>query len=64
MKQLFNSEEDAIIWVGMNIPLAIKPKKKIDYIIKFVNPFSSIYAHTQVVEHLGKELYKHQQENK
>jgi ABC-type uncharacterized transport system involved in gliding motility auxiliary subunit len=62
MKQLFKSEEDAIAWVASNIALAIKHKKKTDYVIKFVNPFTSANAHKQVVEHLGKQLYKHQQQ--
>jgi len=60
MKQLFNSEEEAIAWVGMNIPIAIKPKNKAKMTLE--DPFSSYYAHVQVVEHLGKELFKHQQE--
>jgi hypothetical protein len=25
-------------------------------------PFTSVHAHIQVVEHLGKELFKHQEE--
>ena len=62
MKQLFATEHDAIKWVASNIALAIKPKKKIDNVIKFVNPFTSVHAHIQIVEHLGKQLYKHQQE--
>ena len=60
MKQLFESEEEAITWVGMNIPIAIKPKNKAKTTLEF--PFTSTYAHEQVVEHLGKQLFKHQQE--
>jgi hypothetical protein len=61
MKQLFNSEEEAIKWVCMNIPLAIEPTKKAKTFLVF--PFTSAHAHKQVVEHLAKQLYKHQQKN-
>jgi hypothetical protein len=61
MKQLFKTEDEAIKWVASNIALAIKPKKKTDS-IKFVYPFRSVDAHIQIVEHLGKQLYKHQQQ--
>ena len=57
--KLFATENDAIKWVASNIALAIKPKKKAKTV--FVYPFNSVYAHIQVVEHLGKELFKHQQ---
>jgi hypothetical protein len=60
MKQLFATEHDAIKWVGMNIAFAVKPKNYTK--AQFVYPFVSNYAHTQVVEHLGKQLFKHQQE--
>jgi hypothetical protein len=60
MKPLFKTEEDAIKWVSMNIPFGIKPKKMAK--TKFIYPFSSFYAHDQVVECLGKTLYKYQQE--
>ena len=60
MKQLFSSEDEAIKWVAMNIPFVVKPKKYTK--AQFVYPFVTNYAHTQVVEHLGKQLYKHQQE--
>jgi hypothetical protein len=59
MKQLFPTEHDAIKWVASNIALAIKPKNKAKTM--FVYPFSSVHANIQVAEHLGKELFKHQQ---
>ena len=60
MKQLFNSEEEAVAWLYMNVPLAIEPTKKAKTFLVF--PFTSAHAHKQVVEHLGKQLFKHQQE--
>jgi len=60
MKQLFKTEKEAIEWVGMHISLAIKPKKVAK--TTFVFPFSSLHAHDQVVEHLGKDLFQFQQE--
>ena len=59
MKQLFESEEQAINWVYLNIALAIKPKKKAKTMLIF--PFTSNNALMQVIEHLGQELFKHQQ---
>jgi hypothetical protein len=44
----------------MNVPLAIEPIKKAKTFLVF--PFTSAHAHKQVVEHLAKQLYKHQQE--
>ena len=60
MKELFPTEHDAIKWVASNIALAIKPKNKSKTLL--VNPFTSVHAHIQVVEHLGQQLFKHQQE--
>lgn len=60
MTKLFKSEDDAIKWVGMNIALAIKPKKKAK--TKLIYPFSSFHSHNEVINHLGKDLYKYQQE--
>jgi hypothetical protein len=59
MKQLFKSEEEAINWVYLNIPFVVLPKKKAKTML--VCAFSSVNAHFQVIEHLGKQLYKHQQ---
>jgi hypothetical protein len=59
IEPLFESEQDAINWVRMNIAFAVKPKNYAK--AQFVYPFVSNYAHTQVVEHLGKQLFKHQQ---
>lgn len=58
---LFKSEEEAIKWVGMNIALAITPKNKAKTLL--VSPFTSAHAHSVVVENLGKQLFKHQQES-
>ena len=58
--KLFNTEEEAIAWVGSNIALAIQPKYKTKTMYLF--PYISHHAHKIVVEGLGKELYKHQQE--
>jgi len=58
--KLFNSEEETIAWVYRNIALAIQPKDKSKTMYLF--PYISHYAHKIVVEGLGKELYKHQQE--
>jgi hypothetical protein len=60
MKQLFESEEEAIAWVASHIALAIQPKDKTKTMYLF--PYISHHAHKIVVEGLGKELYKHQQE--
>ena len=60
MKQLFNTEEEAITWVGMNIALAIISKNKAKTLL--VSPFTSAHAHSVVVENLGRELFKYQQE--
>jgi len=60
MKKLFASEEEAIAWVYMNVPLAIEPTKKAKTLLVF--PFTSAQAHKQVVENLAKQLYKLQQE--
>ena len=61
MAQIFASEEEAIKWVFLNTPWAVKPKKKTDS-IKFINPFTSAHAHNVVVETLGKKLFKLQEE--
>jgi hypothetical protein len=61
MKQLFKSEQEAIAWVASNIALAIQPKNKTKTM--YIFPYISHYAHQVVVEGLGKELFKHQQEN-
>lgn len=58
--KLFETEDDAIKWVASNIALAIKPKKKAKTL--YVYPFTSVHAHVVIVEHLGKELFKYQQE--
>jgi hypothetical protein len=60
MEKLFKTEEEAITWVGMNIPIAIKPKNKAKTTLEV--PFTSTYAHEQVVEHLGEQLFKYQQQ--
>jgi hypothetical protein len=57
--KLFATEHDAIKWVGSNIALAIKPKKKAKTM--YVYPFTSVHAHIVIVESLGKQLFKHQQ---
>jgi len=57
---IFDSEEEVITWLYMNVPLAIEPTKKAKTFLVF--PFTSAHAHKQVVEHLGKQLYKLQQE--
>jgi len=62
MKQLFKSEQDATNWIATNITFSIKPKKIAK--TKDVYPYTSHNALIQVVEDLGKRLFKHQQENK
>lgn len=57
--KLFETEDDAIKWVGMNIALAIPVKSKTKK--NFVFPFRSWNAHNIIVENLGKELFKYQQ---
>jgi hypothetical protein len=59
--KLFKTEQDAIIWIAENIPFAVKPKKKSKH--KLIYSFSSGNAQQQVIEHLGKELYKLQENN-
>jgi hypothetical protein len=60
IEPLFATEDDAIKWVAYNIALAIKTKNKDKTM--FVYPFTSVHAHIQVFEHLGKELFKYQHE--
>jgi hypothetical protein len=60
--KLFNTEEEAIKWVYSNIALAIQPKNKSKTM--YIFPYISHHAHKIVVEALGKELFKHQKENK
>lgn len=60
MKPIFESQEESIKWVGMNIALAIPVKSKTKK--NFVFPFRSWNAHNIVVENLGKQLFKHQEE--
>jgi len=60
MKQLFETEEEAITWIYKNMALAIKPQHEDKTTL--VYPFIHAYAHKQVVEHLAKQLFKHQQE--
>lgn len=57
----FKTEEDAINWVSIHIPFAIKPKRKSK--TKFVSPFSSAHSAQEVINHLGKELFKMQNTN-
>jgi hypothetical protein len=57
--KLFDTEEEAIKWVGLNIALMIKPKQKAKTV--FINPFTSSDAYIQVIQDLGKKLFKHQQ---
>jgi len=59
MKNLFKTEKEAIRWVDMNIPIMITPKRVCKY--KFTYPFSSIHAHKEIVNQLGKQLFKYQQ---
>ena len=58
--KLFNSEEDAIKWVFLNIPLVVQAKKKSSK-FPLIFPYISANAYQQIVEHLGKQLFKHQQ---
>jgi hypothetical protein len=58
---LFKSEEEAINWVYLNIPFVVLPKKKAKTML--VCAFSSVNAHSVVVENLGRELFKYQQES-
>jgi hypothetical protein len=60
IEPIFKSEDEAIAWVGRNIALAIQPKNKTKTM--YIFPYISSYAHKVVVESLGKELFKHQQE--
>ncbi len=57
---IFKNEDEAIKWVRLNIPFAVNPKRKAK--TTFIYPYVSYHAHMQVVEFLGKELYKHQTE--
>jgi len=56
MSKLFKSEGEALQWVLMNIPLAIKPKHNARNTL--VSPFTSNNAFSEVAKHLAKELYK------
>ena len=55
---MFKTEEDAIEWVRFNIPFAVLPKGKAK--TKFIYPFKSYHAQMQIVEYLGKALFKQQ----
>jgi hypothetical protein len=59
--KLFETEQEAINWVQLNIPFAVKPKKMAK--ARFVYPFVSHHAHDQVVNCLGRELFKRQESN-
>ena len=50
------TEQQAIEWIGVYIPFAIKPKRKSKY--KFVPCFTSHNAHSIVIESLGKHLFE------
>lgn len=54
MSKLFKSEGEALQWLIMNTPLAIKQKAK----TTLVSPFTSNNAFLEVSKHLAKELYK------
>jgi hypothetical protein len=62
MNNLFKTEQEAIDFIWMNVPLGIKPTKKAKFM--FVNPFSSNNAKDIVVESLGKALYELQEKSK
>ena len=51
----FVSEKSTIKWVRKNTPFLVAPYKS--FIFR-VDPFSYRGARKQVVEHLGKELFK------
>ena len=53
---MFKTEQEAIEWVWLHTPIAIKPTKKSKKLL--VPPFTSGHAFDVVVEHLGKELFK------
>lgn len=53
---IFETEQEAIEWVQNNIPLLIKPKKKGKYSVTRV--FASTHAFEQVIEALGKSLFR------
>ena len=61
MTNLFETEEEAIRWVKVIIPFAIKPKKKAKTF--FINPFTSNNAFEIVTNCIGKSIYQ-LQENK
>ena len=50
------SEEDAIEWIGFNIPILIKPIRKAS--TTYVDSFKSQNALNVVVETLGVKLFK------
>ena len=53
----FKTEQEAIEWVSKNIPFAVKSARK-NAKYMFTSPFSSGHASTQVINCLGKELFK------
>lgn len=62
LKHMFKTEAEAIEFIDLHIPFAIKAKSKHAKSL-LVSPFTSQHAHRSVVEHLGKKLFKHSKEN-
>jgi len=60
MDKIFKTEEEAVKWIANNVPFAVKPKKIAK--TKFIYPFATYHAHDQVVNSLGKSLFKYQEE--
>lgn len=56
------TEKGCIEWVELNILLLMRPKKEGK--CQLVSPFSSFYAREQVINCLGKELFKMLDETK
>ena len=56
MTKMFKTEEEAIEWVEMRLPIAIKPSKPAK--TQFLSPFTSSHAYREVAKILGKQLFK------
>ena len=56
MTKMFKTEEEAIEWVEMRLPIVIKPSKPTK--TQFVSPYSSCHAYREVAKILGKQLFK------
>lgn len=61
MNELFKSEQEAIEFVKLYLPIGIKSKSKKPTKTYYLNPFTSHNAFEITAESLGKSLFKLQE---